>query len=116
MCRRFKMGQKLFLRVKIVMYLSPLFGGSHFFGILKSALMSLCVCTFVLYNTNVQFCMCEYIRTYVYIHIYICCHLHVHAQYVHATRVCLYYRCFIQSVLLVFPSDQLGCLVHSVYI
>ena len=30
MCRRFKMSQKLFLQVKIVMYLSPRFGGSHF--------------------------------------------------------------------------------------
>ena len=30
MCRRFKMSKKLFLRVKIVMSLSPVFGGSHF--------------------------------------------------------------------------------------
>ena len=42
MCRRFKMSQKLFLQVIIVMYLSPLFGGGHFFSCLKSTIMSLC--------------------------------------------------------------------------
>ena len=32
MCRRFNMSQKLFLRDKILMYLSPLFGGNHFWA------------------------------------------------------------------------------------